>query len=482
MGRGTTMLVALLGAAVIAACGGAPPASAEVVWLCDPIAAAADDPCRDTLRTTVQEADGTSRVTDEPLPAAPAADCFYVYPTVSQQLGTNADKARDPELVAIARYQASRFSRECRVFAPIYRQLTLASILTGSVEARRAGFALAYGDVLEAWRAFLARTDGTRPIVLLSHSQGTRMLRKLVREEVDPSPALRARLASAVLLGQNVTVRRGDVRGGDFQQIPGCTTVGQASCVIAYSTFDDTPPDDARFGIVPRTDDFRSGFPVGDDFEVLCTNPASLGANERRVTTSLARTEPYPGVLGLGLAGTYGGTPPTADTAWVRPAERYTARCERLGRAHVLDLGPVGSARALNPFPDATWGLHITDVNIALGDLVDLVGASVRTVVAGRARAAVRVRTAFTAGRDARGRRCARRDVLLTVDGTDVVAADARVGGRRVARDTRPPVRLRVRRAALRRGARTAVTVRVTLRDGRTTTLTRRVRACGATA
>jgi hypothetical protein len=32
----------------------------------------------------------------------------------------------------------------------------------------------------------------------------------------------------------------------------------------------------------------------------------------------------------------------------------------------------------LQPSPDATWGLHLVDANIALGDLVDLVAAQAR--------------------------------------------------------------------------------------------------------
>jgi len=470
------VLIAVLGTVLLGGAAGAAPASAEVVWLCLP--EETPNPCRDTLRTTELDGSGGSRVLDPALPERPAADCFYVYPTVSEQLGTNADKSRDPALVAIAQYQASRFSQECRVHAPIYRQLTLASIVTGSVEQRTAGFKIAYGDVLEAWRAFLARTDGKRPIVLLSHSQGTRMLRKLVREEVDPDPALRARLATAVLLGQNVTVRKGSKVGGDFQNIPGCTREGQTSCVIAFSTFDDVPPANARFGRVPATDEIGAGFPAGPDFEVLCTNPASLGDNARSPLTSLVRTEPYPGIIGAGLLGTYGGAPPTADTPWVRPGERYTGRCESYDGANVLDLGPVGSARKLNPFPDATWGLHITDGNIALGELVELVEASVRTATGAGAAPAVRVRTTYRAGTDARGRACARRDALLTVTGAAATAATATVAGRRVARDTARPLALRVRRSSLRRGALTTVRIRVTLRDGRTAAFTRRVRAC----
>ena len=38
-------------------------------------------------------------------------------------------------------------------------------------------------------------------------------------------------------------------------------------------------------------------------------------------------------------------------------------------------ISPAGSARNLDPSPDATWGVHLVDVNIALGNLVTIVGA-----------------------------------------------------------------------------------------------------------
>jgi hypothetical protein len=39
---------------------------------------------------------------------------------------------------------------------------------------------------------------------------------------------------------------------------------------------------------------------------------------------------------------------------------------------------PVGAARTLTPVPDERWGLHLADGNIALGNLVDDVGAEAK--------------------------------------------------------------------------------------------------------
>ncbi len=360
---------------------GAPQAAqADVVWLCRP--GEQPNPCRETQRTTVYEADGSSRVEDRPLPAQPPVDCFYVYPTVSSQPSTNANKDKDDELTAIARYQAARFSERCRVYAPVYRQLTLASIFTGTSQQRQAGAKVAYSDVREAWLSYLANHNRGRGVVLLGHSQGTILLRQLVRKEVDPKPAVRRRMVSGILLGGNVLVRKGRRAGGDFKNTPTCSRTGEIRCVIAFSTFFDPPPPNARFGRSPASDTSGAGFPAGPDFEAACNNPASLAANRREPLTTFARSEPFPGPIGAGLVQTYGGPPPSAPTPWLRPAERYTGQCVREGGAHTLRLAPIGSARRLNPSPDPTWGTHLVDVNIALGELVDEVGAQTRSYLA----------------------------------------------------------------------------------------------------
>ena len=376
--------------AAVAALAFAAPASAEVSWLCRP--GVADNPCDLPLTTTVFNEDGSSRVENPAIPLHPAIDCFYVYPTVSGQPTTNADKRKDPELYAIARYQAARYRRHCRVFAPVYRQLTLASIAVGDVQARAEGAKMAFADVREAWREYLANDNRGRPFVLIGHSQGTRMLRQLIREEIDQNAAVRGRLLSAILLGGNVLVRKGQRSGGDFQHVPACDGPRQTGCAIAFSTFNVAPPEDSRFGRPPESDTSGAGFPAGPDYEVLCTNPGSLGANARVPFTSISRTEFFPGLLGALIAVMYEGAPPYAPTPWVIPDERYTGRCERVAEANVLMLEPIGDARTLRPSPDDTWGLHLVDANIALGELVGVVGTQAQAFAARQKARAKRLR------------------------------------------------------------------------------------------
>lgn len=364
----TTALVAALAAAALACltlAGGAP---AKTTWLCKP--GLDPNPCRGSLKTTVVEPDGTSHVETAKNARNPSIDCFYVYPTVSEQAAINADKHIDPQQIAIAQYQAARFSEVCDVYAPVYRQLTLQGI-SAPDGPDPAALELAYGDVLKAWREYLRDYNHGQGVVLIGHSQGTGMLTKLLRSEIERKRPQRRKLVSALLLGGNVTVRKGSDVGGSFRRTPVCRSKTDLGCVIAFSTFSETPPADATFGTTSGAlVDTHGADP--DDLKVVCTNPATLSAEAGRLQT-LARGEPFPGTLGFGLQVLYGGPQPTAATPWLEPQDRYSGRCVRQNGANVLLLQPRDGARTLNPSPTPGWGLHLVDVNIGLGNLVKLV-------------------------------------------------------------------------------------------------------------
>jgi hypothetical protein len=374
------LLVLAVGALVAAALA-CSSASADVVWLCKP--GAHPNPCRESNKTTIEHADGSTTVADTAFPRKPPVDCFYVYPTVSGQPGMSANKDKDPEEIEIARYQAARFSLDCKVYAPVYRQLTLAAINTsGSAKARAAAFKRAYGDVREAWHAYLKRYNHGRGVVFIGHSQGAFMLRELLRREVDRKPKIRRLMVSGLLLGGNVVVRKGKQALGDFRKIPGCTKPAQTGCVIAYSTFGAPPPDDTSFG-KPAAISLGAKPPSGARYEVLCTNPGSLGKNKTTTFTDILRTEPFPGAIGAGLNILYGGPPPTAATPWLEPKDEYAGRCEHANGANVLMVHPVGASRPLTASPTPAWGLHLADVNLPLGQLLQDVARQAKAWVRG---------------------------------------------------------------------------------------------------
>jgi len=113
MARRAFVPVLLVLGAALAGCGGSPgphaPAAAPrhpTVWLCFP--GKAPDPCAASLDTTFVDAHGAMTVRRVERAAHPAVDCFYVYPTVSDQKTGNANLNIDPEERSIALFQAAR--------------------------------------------------------------------------------------------------------------------------------------------------------------------------------------------------------------------------------------------------------------------------------------------------------------------------------------------------------------------------------------
>jgi hypothetical protein len=457
------LLVALVPVLAAGAAAAPVPAHADVVWLCRP--GIVPNPCEIGMRTTVREPSGAEHVEDPGIPADRPVDCFYVYPTVSNQITPNATKAKDPEVVSIAKYQAARFAQRCRVFAPVYRQGTLAAIVTGGLQDAARVRAIAYGDVREAWREYLARDNGGRGVVLLGHSQGTFMLRRLIREEIEPDDAARRRLVSALLLGGNVTVRRGEDARGDFRAVPLCTRPGQFGCVVAYSTFAQDPPANARFGRLSGAPD-PQGLPSGPGFEVACTDPARLSGLTGPLRL-VVPSEPYaPGVIAAGILVTGLGPPPGAPTPWVVPPDRATGGCVTRRGVNALRYEPVAGSRRPNWFPDPTWGTHLIDVNITLDHLLEIVRRQSERYLAPELRL---TRRCVAGGR-------LRVGVAGDVEAVREVAI--KVGRRLVARDGAPPfarvLAVRVLRRAGPRGRLRAVVAlqagapqRVTLSRGR---------------
>ena len=295
-------------------------------------------------------------------------DCFYVYPTVNlsatpgnhlNYLGpTYQSFVLDPLLS-----QAAPFTDRCRVFAPHYRQVTIGTF--GSPNAAQY-HDFAYRDVIDAWRLYLRYHNGGRNVVIMGHSQGTQMLTRVVSEEVDPDPALRAKLVVALLIGFNVAVPPGEVIGGTFQNLPLCTSAAETGCVIAYRTYEENH--------APLN---GSNDVTGPGMDNACTNPVALGGGEAAFDTYFPTTVNNP-LFAVG-------SNPGITTRFARLQGFYAGECvpDDTGHSYLeIRIRPqVGDQRTnpidfdhgtLNP---ARLGTHILDYAFPLGDLKALVAA-----------------------------------------------------------------------------------------------------------
>jgi Protein of unknown function (DUF3089) len=354
-------------------------------WLCRPGLPAEKDACNVDLATTVITADGKTII--EPFTPSRNApiDCFYVYPTVSTQTTGNADMTAGPEERAVIRAQFARFGSKCRLFAPLYRQATLAAIVAAALgHPIPVDRAMVYNDVLDAWNYYLAHDNHGRGVVLIGHSQGAGVLTLLIKNEIDGKP-VQKQIVSALLLGTNIAVPKGKDVGGRFEHIPLCHSAAQTGCIITYVSFRATQPPtpDGRFGHVP-----------GEGMQAACVNPATLGsaapgggsgelhAYLRAGGTGFVTDEASPGPW------LKSGAPIT--TPFVSLPGLLTAECINNENGSYLAVtihGDPAGPRASDITGDVVirgqvlpeWGLHLIDVGEAMGNLLDIVGQQAAT-------------------------------------------------------------------------------------------------------
>lgn len=347
-------------------------------WLCKP---GRQDACAADLTTTIVTADG--KLSEEKFQANPNApiDCFYVYPTVSLDATGNSDMNPGPEEQRVVQAQFARFGSQCRPYAPLYRQVTLTALralLTG--KQMTVDRALVYNDVLDAWKYYLEHDNKGRGVVLIGHSQGSNVLIELIKQEIDGKP-IQDRIVSALLLGMNVAVPKGKDVGGAFQKMPLCHSAHQTGCVISYVTFRENapPPANTLFGRVP-----------GEGMVAACTNPAALAGGSGELHAYLLAR----------------GNVSTASDAktWVTPAQPIktpfvsvpgllSATCVANEKGSYLALKVNGNPAdprtddidgdiVTNGQVQANWGLHLIDVQAALGNLVEIVGQQSKAYLA----------------------------------------------------------------------------------------------------
>ncbi|HUK59381.1 MAG TPA: DUF3089 domain-containing protein [Stellaceae bacterium] len=344
------------------AAAGAQPAPANKVnyyypenWLCRPDH---NEACEVDLSTTVIDAQGkTSLKRFSRNPQAPI-DCFYVYPTVSEERGPISDLNEGRAERDVVRQQFAPFGSKCRLYAPLYHQVTLSTLAS---EAR--GVAPNFDplvparDVINAWKTYVGHDNAGRGFVLIGHSQGAAILKYIVAGLIEGTPLAR-QLVSVIIPGTDIDVPKGESTGGTFASIQLCRTADETGCVIVYSSYpaSDPPGANASFGMSARP-----GMQDG------CVNPARLATGG----TTLDAFLPATGVLKtrnrtpfLAVPGLLSGECTFAENhnflAISIAQDRRAPKVQQFLRAVVAQ--------------EPTWGLHAMDINLALGDLIGIVG------------------------------------------------------------------------------------------------------------
>ena len=168
-------------------------------------------------------------------------DVFFLHPTTYTNkmhefnAGIDDDYLNAKTDYSSILYQASVFNNQCRVFAPRYRQAHITNFFSAEKEKAAQAFELAYADVKSSFQYYLQHWNNQRPLIIASHSQGSLMAEKLLKEFFEDKP-LKNKLVVAYIIGWPVPKDY-------FTSLKMCDDSLQTGCICSWRTF--------RKGFVP---------------------------------------------------------------------------------------------------------------------------------------------------------------------------------------------------------------------------------------
>ena len=119
-----------------------------------------------------------------------AYDCFYLVPTAWFSTDSDAPmyiNIDDEDFISRAQldyeYQAKILENQCNMYAPLYRQSNAFKCLSVSLEEQEEiNLRTPYQDCVEAFEYYLNHYNNGRPFILAGHSQGSNMIKYLLRD------------------------------------------------------------------------------------------------------------------------------------------------------------------------------------------------------------------------------------------------------------------------------------------------------------
>lgn len=165
-----------------------------------------------------------------------SVDVFFLHPTTyikrKERKNLNA-QIDDPSLNArtdytTILYQASAFNQHGRVFAPRYRQAHIYNFFKKDKQKAAEAFDVAYADIKASFEYYMSHWNNGRPIVIASHSQGSMLAEKLLKEYFENKP-LASQLVAAYVIGWGVPKEY-------FSDLKICNDSLQTGCICSWRT------------------------------------------------------------------------------------------------------------------------------------------------------------------------------------------------------------------------------------------------------
>ncbi|MES3021546.1 MAG: DUF3089 domain-containing protein [Pseudomonadota bacterium] len=214
-----------------------------------------------------------------------AADVFFIHPTTYKGNAVmnapyDASDLAAPLNAPVLIGQLGVFNGCCRMYAPRYRQASLAGLRD------TAAFELAYTDVARAFRYFVANHNRGRPFIIASHSQGTGHAIRLLQQEVLQTP-LQGRLVAAYLIGGYVPNNFGELG------LPTCDHARQTGCVLSYNA-NQTGRSIGRMLIDAKTYWWKGANKREGQAPAICVNPLTWRQEGAAAREANAGSLPFP--------------------------------------------------------------------------------------------------------------------------------------------------------------------------------------------
>lgn len=185
-------------------------------------------------------------------------DVFFLHPTTYTGKFEGWNASMDDEAInkktdmGTILFQASVFNGSCRIYAPRYRQAHLRAFFTKDTVNAAAALDFAYQDLKTAFQYYLDHYNHGRPMIIASHSQGTRHAVRLLQDFFDGKP-LQKQLVCAYLVGYRI-------KKDAFKTIPLGTTPMATGCVVGWRSY--------KNGFIPPN-------VVRENGDCLCINPVT---------------------------------------------------------------------------------------------------------------------------------------------------------------------------------------------------------------
>lgn len=148
-----------------------------------------------------------------PPTALKPVDVFYLYPTVYARTSDTAsiyserdDATLRGQATMAFQLQATAFAQVANLYAPMYRQVDAATVLSLPFDQRDSLLQQApLEDAIAAFDYYIQHYNHDRPFILAGHSQGSDVLKLLLAGYMQEHPEVYARMVAAYCIGASIT-------------------------------------------------------------------------------------------------------------------------------------------------------------------------------------------------------------------------------------------------------------------------------------